>query len=86
MNEVGLIGSTSTRDAFMTCWSIMLVDNDYSYKTFVGKLVYLCFSIWLIIIMLNLLIAIISATHAKVDQTKNATDYKIKCDMLLQMS
>jgi len=77
MGETGLVGDSPTlTDAFMTSWSIMLVDHDYEWKTFVGQLVYLAFTIFLIIIMLNLLIAIISNTFNNVQQTKKATDYK----------
>ena len=56
----------------------MLIDWDYKAVTIVGKIVYLTFSVFLVIIMLNLLIAIISNTFANVQETKVATDYKIK--------
>jgi len=58
----------------------MLVHYDYDYQTHVGKMVYLVNSVWLIIIMLNLLISIISHTHDEVNSTRKATDYKVKAE------
>lgn len=87
MDETDLVGGgTNMIDAFMTCWSIILVDHDYEYQTVIGKTVYLVMSTWLIIIMLNLLIAIVSATHESVDEHKGPTDYKIKCEILWQIT
>jgi len=90
MGEKGLISEVGNpptiMDGFMVSWSIMLVDHDYEYKTTTGSLIYLVFTIWLIIIMLNLLIAIISNTFAKVQETKKATDYKMKASLILQIS
>jgi len=83
MEETNLVGGDDKfLDGFMTCWSIIMVDHDYEYKTFVGKVIYLIMTTWLIVIMLNLLIAIISKTHQEVDEFKEPTDYKIKSEIL----
>lgn len=79
-------GDTNLFNSFMVCWSIMLVDYDYDFQTRMGKIVYVGFTVWLIIVMLNLLISIISETHNKVILTKKATDYKVKSTQLLELS
>ena len=59
-------GTTNVFDAFFNSWKIMLVDWDLEWKSMVGKAAYFGFSMFLIVIMLNLLIAVISKTHDQV--------------------
>ena len=63
--------------AFMKTWGLMLVSFEHDYTSFAGKAIWFINTIWLIIVMLNLLISIISNTHDEVQQNKKATDYKV---------
>ncbi len=50
--------------AFKKTWEIMLGSNDYNYKTKDGWNVYACATLFIVIMMLNLLIAIIGETFS----------------------
>lgn len=72
--------------ASVVAWQIVLVNNDYQYKYWPGNIVYFFYTVFLVIIMLNLLIAIISNTYDRVNNTRKGTDYKIKAQQLVLLS
>ena len=83
MGEKGLIGSKNLFLAIIHSWKAMLVDFNYEYQTIVGTVLYVGFTMLIIIVMLNLLISIVGNTYSEVSATKKGTDYKVKGSMLL---
>lgn len=78
MGETGLIGSKNPLDAIVVGWKIMLVSYDYDFQTVVGNLLYFFITVYLIIVMLNLLISIVSSTYERVNSQMKVTDFKVK--------
>ena len=60
--------------------------SGYFFKSFLGQIGYLITSIFLMIVLLNLVISVVADTYDKVNMTRKQTDYLIKCGMLKDLS
>ena len=53
-------------NAFQLTWALMLSDNEYRFKTRMGWFAYFVFTIFLVVIMLNLLISVVGDIYDRV--------------------
>ena len=60
----------------------MLGGGDYTFKTVIGVLLYVCATIFMPIAMLNMVISVVSETYDRVRSIKQVQDMILRAGML----
>ena len=65
-------------------FKLMNGENSYNQATLLGKFIYFCYSFFMVIVTLNLLISILSNTYEKELNKKHSKDLRQLCEILIE--